>query len=138
MSERRDMSDLQSEMQRVRGELGRDVDELIESTRDAMNWHYYVRRHPWVCVGAALLVGYLLAPKSSRPIVRIQHPEVPQPQPQPQRKTQSGGVGGMLRAAALSGAARLAGGLATQLATRIVEQSRTASQADLPQPHEGD
>jgi len=128
MSEQRDdMSDLQSEMRRVRGELGKDVAELIESTRDAMNWHYYVRRYPWVCVSAAVLIGYFLAPKSTRPIVHIERPETPRP-----------GLGAILRTAALTSAARAAGGLATQFAARILEQNRGATNTDVSKPHDGD
>jgi hypothetical protein len=26
------------------------------------DWQYYVRRHPWFCLGAAALTGYLLVP----------------------------------------------------------------------------
>jgi len=127
MSEQRDMSDLQSEMKRVRGELGKDVADLIESTRDVMNWQYYVRRYPWVAVSAAVLLGYFLAPRSTRPIVHIERPEMPKP-----------GVGGILKAAALTSAARLAGGLATQFAARLLEQNRGAANPDLSQPHDGD
>jgi len=128
MSEQRDdISDLQSEMRRVRGELGKDVADLIESTRDAMNWHYYVGRYPWVCVSAAVLLGYFLAPRSTRPIVHIERPETPRP-----------GLGAILKTAALTSAARVAGGLATQFAARILEQNRGATNTDVPKPHDGD
>jgi len=124
MSEQRDLNDLQSEMRRVRGELGRDVEELIESTRDVMNWHYYVRRYPWAAMGAAALLGYFLVPKSRRPIVHIERQEIPRP-----------GLGSTLKATVLASAARLAGGLATQYASRLFEQYREEA-APPPQLHD--
>jgi hypothetical protein len=125
MSEQRDVGDLQSEMRRVRGELGKDVADLIESTRDAMNWHYYVCRYPWACVGAAVLLGYFIVPKSRRPIVHIEQPEAPRP-----------GLGATVKSAVLASAARLAGGLAAQYASRLVDQYRGAPASS--EPHEGE
>ena len=53
---------IQQEMRQMRTELGDDVQEIVTSARDMTDWQYYVRRHPWFCLGAAALTGYLLVP----------------------------------------------------------------------------
>lgn len=50
-------------MQQVRCDLGNDVGEIVESTREMTDWRAYVRRYPWVCLGLAALVGYAVMPK---------------------------------------------------------------------------
>jgi len=52
-----------SRMEGVRCDLDEDVQEIVESARDMRDWRTYVRKYPWVCLGAALAVGYLVAPR---------------------------------------------------------------------------
>ena len=53
---------LQRQMQQVRAEMREDVQEMVASARDMADWTYYVRTYPWVCVGAAAAIGYLVVP----------------------------------------------------------------------------
>ena len=50
-------------MEEVRCELDQDVQGIVERARDLRDWRSYVRSYPWVCVGAAVAVGYLLVPR---------------------------------------------------------------------------
>jgi hypothetical protein len=52
-------------MREVRCELGEDVEEFVESARTMTDWHYYFERYPWVCIGAAVALGYVVVPKKS-------------------------------------------------------------------------
>lgn len=51
------------EMDRVRSNLGGDIDLLGDRMRKMMDWQSYVRSAPLTSVGAALLVGFLVAPR---------------------------------------------------------------------------
>lgn len=54
--------EVQQQMRQVRCELGDDVQEFVDSARTLTDWHYYVRSYPWLCLGAAAAVGYLVIP----------------------------------------------------------------------------
>jgi hypothetical protein len=61
------MQAIQQRMREVRRELGHD---LAMSARDITDWRSYVRASPWLAVGSAVAIGYLLAPKGP-PVVRL-------------------------------------------------------------------
>jgi hypothetical protein len=50
-------------MEEVRCDVDEDVQEIVEGARDMGKWRYYVRTYPWICLGAALAVGYLIVPR---------------------------------------------------------------------------
>lgn len=54
---------IQRRMEDVRTRLDEDVDEAVGSARQMVNWHAYVRRYPWACLGLAAVAGYLLVPR---------------------------------------------------------------------------
>ncbi len=51
------------EMDRVRGDLDGQINELGASVRNMFDWQAYVRAAPLTSVGAAVVVGILLAPR---------------------------------------------------------------------------
>jgi hypothetical protein len=53
---------LQSQMRQVRREMGTDVEEIVDSARTLTDWQHYVRTYPWLCLGAAAALGYLVVP----------------------------------------------------------------------------
>ena len=57
---------IRQRMEEVRCDLDEDVQGIVEGARDMRDWRSYVRTYPWVCVGAAVAVGYLLVPR--RPV----------------------------------------------------------------------
>ena len=54
--------EIQRQMREVRSELRDDVQEIVASARVMADWHYYVRTYPWICLGAAAALGYMLVP----------------------------------------------------------------------------
>jgi hypothetical protein len=50
-------------MEEVRCDVDEDVQEIVEGARDMGKWRYYVRTYPWICLGAALAVGYVIVPR---------------------------------------------------------------------------
>ena len=53
---------IRQRMEEVRCDLDEDVQEIVEGARDMGDWRSYVRTYPWICLGAALAVGYLIVP----------------------------------------------------------------------------
>ena len=54
--------EIQREMRQIRVELKENVQEIVSNAREIVDWQAYVRSHPWLMVGAAAFVGYLLVP----------------------------------------------------------------------------
>ena len=98
-----DAAAIQARMRKLRADMNDDVEALVNSTEDLADWRKYVRAQPWLCVGAAAFVGFMLAPSRKRP----------QPAAS-QAATKAGIVSG------LGGA--LAGALATAIANRAAMQ----------------
>lgn len=59
---------IQQEMRQVRAELRQDVQELVANARVMADWQHYVRSYPWVFVGVAAGLGFLLVPSRSQVI----------------------------------------------------------------------
>src|SRR5438046_4577711 len=55
--------EIQREMREIRADLRDDVHEIVESVNKMADWTSYVTAYPWLCVGAALAVGYLVVPQ---------------------------------------------------------------------------
>ena len=53
---------LRLQMARIRSELTEDVGEVVEQAKELTDWHLFVKRHPWLCVGSAAAIGFLLVP----------------------------------------------------------------------------
>jgi hypothetical protein len=53
-------------MQHVRRHVGDDVKGIVETARTLSDWRYHVKHHPWLCVGLALALGFLVVPKRKR------------------------------------------------------------------------
>jgi hypothetical protein len=52
-------------MQQIRGDIDRDLEEMVESARSMVDWKHYAKTYPWVCLGTAVVLGFLLVPKRS-------------------------------------------------------------------------
>ena len=53
---------IRQRMELVRCDLDEDVQEIVEGARDMSDWRYYVKTYPWICLGGALVAGYLIVP----------------------------------------------------------------------------
>jgi len=60
------------EMDRVRGDLGGDINGLNEQVRNMFDWKAYVRSAPLTSAAAVFCLGFLLAPRiGSRKTVQL-------------------------------------------------------------------
>jgi hypothetical protein len=59
-------------MKQIRREIDQDLEEMVSSARSMVDWKHYVKTYPWVCLGTAAAVGFLVVPKRSTAI----HPDV--------------------------------------------------------------
>jgi hypothetical protein len=57
----KDPEDIVRQMQLVRRDVGDDVKGIVETAKTLSDWRYHVKHHPWVCLGAALALGFLIA-----------------------------------------------------------------------------
>jgi hypothetical protein len=58
-----DISEIQRRMAQIRHELHVDVQEAVKGAQSLTDWRSQVRNHPWLALGAAAAVGYLVVPK---------------------------------------------------------------------------
>lgn len=58
-----DVSEIQRRMAQIRHELHSDVQEAVKGAQSLTDWRSQVRNHPWLALGAAAAVGYLLVPR---------------------------------------------------------------------------
>ncbi len=50
-------------MVEVRRDLDEGVQEIVESARDLGEWSHYVKSYPWICMGIACVIGYVIVPQ---------------------------------------------------------------------------
>ncbi len=63
---------IQHRMHDLRGQLDHDLGEAVDTAKEFTDWHTYVRRYPWACVGLAAAIGYLVVPSR----VELESPDV--------------------------------------------------------------
>jgi hypothetical protein len=56
------------QMHQLRCEIDGEMEDMAASARTMVDWKHYVKTYPWVCLGAAVAVGFLIVPKRSREI----------------------------------------------------------------------
>jgi hypothetical protein len=59
-------------MQQLRCEIDGDVEDMAASARNVADWKHYVKTYPWVCLGTAAALGFLIVPKRSK----VMHPDL--------------------------------------------------------------
>jgi hypothetical protein len=59
---------VRARMQQLRCEIDGDMEDMAASARTAVDWKHYVKTYPWVCLGVATALGFLVVPKRSRVI----------------------------------------------------------------------
>src|SRR5688572_27832508 len=55
--------DIVKRMQLVRRHVGEDVKGIVETAKTLSDWRYHVKHHPWILLGGAVAMGFLVAPK---------------------------------------------------------------------------
>ncbi len=56
---------MRARMAGIRCDIDQDLEDVSESARSMVDWKHYVKTYPWVCVGAAVALGFLIVPKRS-------------------------------------------------------------------------
>ena len=59
---------VRARMQQLRCEIDADVEDMAASARTMVDWKHYVKTYPWVSLGAAVALGFLIVPKRSKVI----------------------------------------------------------------------
>ena len=57
---------VRARMKQLRCEIDEDMEDMAASARSVVDWKHYVKTYPWVCLGAAVALGFLVVPKRSR------------------------------------------------------------------------
>ena len=52
-------------MQGIRCEIDQDLEDVSASAHRIVDWKHYVKTYPWVCLGTAAALGFLIVPKRS-------------------------------------------------------------------------
>ena len=56
---------VRARMQGIRCEIDQDLEDVSISARRMVDWKHYVKAYPWVCLGTAAALGFLMVPKRS-------------------------------------------------------------------------
>jgi len=59
--------EIRERMALIRLQIDERSDEVVAQVNALSDWRSYVRRYPWVSVGAAAVLGYVLVPSRAKP-----------------------------------------------------------------------
>ena len=65
-----DADEIRRQMALIRRELHDDVRGVVASAEAVTDWHRYIRDYPWVSLGAAAAVGFMIVPRKRRSVPR--------------------------------------------------------------------
>jgi hypothetical protein len=94
-----DITEIQRQMAQIRRELHEDVREAVKGAQELTDWRSRVRSHPWMALGAAAALGYVIVPRrhpAPAPAIVAVTPAAaipPTPAPVLPRKKRSGLIG---------------------------------------------
>jgi hypothetical protein len=58
-------------MKELRCDLDEGAQEIAESARDMGEWRSYVKNYPWICMGVACYIGYVIVPRRRLGVSRV-------------------------------------------------------------------
>jgi len=61
------VDDIRRQMAEIRSDLHRDMSTVVEGASSVTDWRSYLRDRPWMSLGAAFALGYVLVPRRARP-----------------------------------------------------------------------
>jgi hypothetical protein len=68
MNDRLQDDTVRARMQQLRSDIDGDMEDVAASARSMLDWKHYVKTYPWVCLGSAVALGFLIVPKRSAAI----------------------------------------------------------------------
>jgi hypothetical protein len=74
-----EIEDIQRRMAQIRHDMHGEVMNAVKGAQSLTDWRSLVRNHPWLTLGAATAVGYLLVPRrrSETPTIVAVNPVAP-------------------------------------------------------------
>ena len=67
-----EINEIQRRMAQIRHELHEEVREAVKGAQSLTDWRSQVRNHPWLALGAAAVMGYMIVPRRRRePAARL-------------------------------------------------------------------
>src|SRR5271166_4270394 len=54
---------VRARMQGIRCDIDQDLEDVSASAHSLVDWKHYVKTYPWICLGAAAALGFLIVPK---------------------------------------------------------------------------
>ncbi len=96
-----EIDEVRRHMAQIRKELHEDVQGVVKGAEAATDWRRYVRNYPWITVGVAFGLGFLLVPRRQHPpvgtTVNFSHADQGRPvayaapsAPEPEKKKRKG------------------------------------------------
>jgi hypothetical protein len=77
-----EITEIQRRMAQIRHELHENVREAVKGAQSLTDWRSQVRNHPWLALGTAAALGYLIVPKRHpAPAIVAVAPAAVQPTP---------------------------------------------------------
>jgi hypothetical protein len=52
-----------AQMQAIRSQIDQGLEDVSAHARNLVDWRHYATTHPWLCLGAAAAVGFLIVPQ---------------------------------------------------------------------------
>ena len=65
------VDDIRRQMAEIRSQLHRDMSKVVGVASVVTDWRTYVRDQPWLSLGAAFALGYILVPRRERPLISM-------------------------------------------------------------------
>jgi hypothetical protein len=128
MSDRPLADTVRARMQGIRCEIDQDLEDVSASARSLVDWKHYVKAYPWVCLGTAAVLGFLIVPKRSTAVnadpatptepAKTAHPVVNS------ARAAARGLGNALVATVVSIVVREATAYLAQSVGRLLEETR--------------
>jgi len=56
---------VRARMKLIRREIDQGIEDIDQDMENMVDWRHYVRTYPWVCLGTAAVLGFLIVPKRS-------------------------------------------------------------------------
>jgi len=65
---------LRARMQGIRCEIDQGMQDVSASAHSMVDWKHYVKTYPWVCLGTAAALGFMIVPKRSTTTAELTTP----------------------------------------------------------------
>ncbi|MBV10738.1 MAG: hypothetical protein CMN21_16155 [Rubinisphaera sp.] len=126
--------EIREQMRQTRCHLQPEVNRIVEDAQKLMDWHYYMKRAPWMMLGVAAAVGYIIVPKR----LHVMSPDADEleklskkqrlvVEPKPKAESRTGPIASLASLAAMA-ALRAGVGYAGQFIGKQIEESSKSQQ----------